>query len=707
MREELNNKKNIVKLVGEPYIWDIHQSKPYKELYNLRKEKVAQLSTLIAVGKNKENKIAITKLNKELLQLKNKMEEITKLNSIMKLEIKMQVAFGFLISNFGKNYSKKNKEKKLEKYRKIDLDLFLGKNGFESSDFDKIDLYRKDKEIYLKSSKNSFEGIDKIDFNFGQLESRVEPLESFLSNKKENNLSKFYILMYLLLPVEMRGDLLGFVKKHYYDIKNIDFVEIEGKTKDKIKVNMEENQDKFFHNLRMFEKNSKKFEIINYGIIDFNQLRSDFDKIYEKFGLNVEKLNFLEQKVEGESKIFDKNIILPIMKYYQHIFKLLNDIEIHALFKYSDEKSLHFNNSVQLLLEKNHLNYSFLLNKSGAKKVRFDLRNRIAHLNYKELISAYLNGINNVNKNIEDILDEIIRVGLDKELLDTNFINDFYQRKEQFIYNQKQINVVEVTDSKREEKFDKEKRLLEVYNLKSSNLDSILKKYLELVVIDENTPIINNKKMKFLSEVEVILPKTNNNKEKLRKKIKEIEWFEEEEYKNNILGKLNRDSSDLLGIYKKYIIKNLKTKLINLFIKGEKRYIHLDLYNKSLFDEKVRDVGKIEAREYFNQNNLNSSKENIIKIAFNESCDKSWNDTKFKPKFEMGESQDLLDKKGINGKVTFDSQSHIFSYESLYKNPKKKVHRRNILTGIVEDEKKDKRKGNNFGLYIQKIKGLY
>ena len=50
--------------------------------------------------------------------------------------------------------------------------------------------------------------------------------------------------------------------------------------------------------------------------------------------------------------------------------------------------------------------------------------------------------------------------------------------------------------------------------------------------------------------------------------IKDLNEMDLLAYASNIRGKLHKDSSDLFGIYKKLTIKELKKKLINLFIKG-------------------------------------------------------------------------------------------------------------------------------------------
>lgn len=767
MKEELNEKNKIIKLIGTPYIWDIHTCKEYKELYNQRKNKIAEQSKLISVGKNDTNKKRITDLNSELLAIKNKMEEITKLNAKMRLEAKLQVAFGFLYVNYSvitlKN--EKNKEtKKYEqkKYRSININGFL--NNFDTSKLREITTFLENRELYLQVPRDCFEDKIPMDFNLKSFEQIPAIEEGFLSNNIENNLSKFYVLMYLLIPLELRGDFLGFVKNHYYDIKNIDFVEIKEKETDK-------GYDKFFHNLRLFEKNSKKFEIIKYRIVDFKDLEDRLSDIYVKFGIDPTTIEFVENSGNKDTKLFDKNILLPLMKYYQYIFKLLNDIEIHALFRYGSEIAPRFNLGMKLNLSetikeikglviedgeekkkgKGDLNFSELMvinqlnipasdfykekfiiykeivsKESGrvltnqlAKeeinlfKTLYKLRNKIAHLNYKELFLDLLFEENiNINKELEEILMAVKKINLnDNKILRITFINDFYMKKEQFIFNQRQVNLGNISNPKSQNRELIEKDFLLTHNIRftgKSSVDKILNRYKNLVSI-ANKEILNKNILKDVKELKIIYftEELKNNKPNLVKNetaIGDLSEFELMGLLESIKGKLYKDSSDLLGIYKKYVVRDIKQKLIALFTKGENRYLTLELYDKTQYNIDLKILGK----EAVTSKNKNNEYKKTEAFTFKENSSLSWDESNFKPVYEL--QNDLP--------INCDYRDSVFTYISPYqmRNSEKlkkhiKIQKRDILNGVVITEytkfNETEEKEEYLGIYNQKIKALY
>src|SRR3712207_4557261 len=110
----------------EAYFGDIHSSRNYKIKYNERKNLVNDYTKLL--GSSKEKKLLreeITQINQQLLKLKQEMEEITKKNSLFRLEYKMKIAFGFLFCEFDGNISKfkdefdaSNQEKIIQYHKK-------------------------------------------------------------------------------------------------------------------------------------------------------------------------------------------------------------------------------------------------------------------------------------------------------------------------------------------------------------------------------------------------------------------------------------------------------------------------------------------------------------------------------------------------------------------------------------------------------------
>ena len=163
----------------------------------------------------------------------------------------------------------------------------------------------------------------------GEIESSSEI--TWLSNKVENNLFKFYVLTYILLPIEFKGDFLGFVKKHYYDIKNVEYLdenlnELTNEELDKIK------NDSFFNKIRLFEKNSKKYNIFSKSILTQERVKEYFKR------LEIPAKHYEYTGSSGETKnIFNKNIVIPFFKLlcFSIILFITSSIDIFfILLKY-------------------------------------------------------------------------------------------------------------------------------------------------------------------------------------------------------------------------------------------------------------------------------------------------------------------------------------------------------------------------------------
>ncbi|MGL5623172.1 type VI-C CRISPR-associated RNA-guided ribonuclease Cas13c, partial [Cetobacterium sp.] len=271
--KNLNRMESHFKLMkGTPYFWDIHTSEIYKELYNKRKELVAQYNKEIdGIRSN----TSIIKINSELLELKKQMEEITKNNALFRLKYKLQIAYAFLMDEF-----------------KGDLKSF--KNNFDPTNLDDVQKYLNKKKKYLSFRISELEEREKDVFNLGKLEKKLKRLQGevdkkdslYLDVNSKNNLFKFYILNYLLLPIEFKGDFLGFVKTHYYNIKNVDFLDEsdENLTNEKLNEKLKElSDDSFFHKIRLFERNIKNYEVIKYSI----STHEDMKRYFELLELNV------------------------------------------------------------------------------------------------------------------------------------------------------------------------------------------------------------------------------------------------------------------------------------------------------------------------------------------------------------------------------------------------------------------------------------
>lgn len=575
MEKELKEMKKIIELVGAPYIWDIHLNKKYKNLYNKRKNIVEKQSQLIEVGRNKTNKETITTNNEKLLHLKNQMEEITKLNSKFRLQTKLQIAYGLLHKEY--NFNLKSFGDKFEVSKEKEIKRFH-KNWLNYLD----DYIQKDEKFDLNILEKNVKKIRKFEGNF-------------LSNDRSNNLVKLYILIYLLIPVELRGDFLGFVKKNYYDMKNVDSLSEDVETK-----------DRFFHNLRLFEKNSKKFEIISYEMVDYNNFREDFNKVYQSLGIDTSEISVVQSVGIKEKRIFDKNIILPMMKYYQNIFKFINDVEIHALFKYVDREKITFEEGIKRIIKKgDFFEFSSLMKRvkdvksfKGNESEIYGVRNDIAHINYsnlflnpligapllndpkeKELFKSEKLSSSSLSERVDNFIEEVENTGLDQVDLGMNFINDYYMKKEQFLFNLKETEKENITSSERKKKIGEEENILKRYNLNKNKLSDILKKYKEIVFSLEENKEISEKLWNEIGDLSIFL------EDKKKEKIRGFNSSKKKEYVDRVKGLLNKESSQLLGVYKKYVIQNIKHKLIDIFIEGERRFVKLEIFHDKYLEK--------------------------------------------------------------------------------------------------------------------------
>lgn len=628
---EKNTKANLKRMenhfrnLSTAYFWDIHNSKKYKDLYNKRKNLIEIYNKEIDGIRNAHK---ITNINKELFDLKEEMEKITKNNSLFRLKYKLQIAYAFLIKEF-----------------KGDLNKF--KNEFNPTDLVKIKEYLNKKEKYL----NYMLPKEDKSFNLDNLEVKLKELQensnnthkNYLDIKNENNLFKFYILTYLMLPVEFKSDFLGFVKNHYYSIKNVDFLDEsdDNLSNEEINKKLEELKDNsFFHKIRLFEKNIKNYEIIRYSI----STNKDIINYFSLLGLDEKNL---EYKSGEEIGIFNKNLILPVFKQYQNIFKLYNDIEIHALLKLDSNLEIaleklkntnkhsyiEFKNLIYLINEskdKNSLEKAFdnlikiknneatnkekkyILKKSEGGKIR----NSIAHLDYEDLFEKLFNNTLELNNNIRKIIDFSQKNELDKIKLGMSFINDYYMKKERFIFNQRRliaINDIEeekVIDGKRKEQNKKNNETLKRYNLpiNISNLNKIYETSIVLKNIGDGYDHIKN-------HPDLLKDIKYDNKSIFK-------LYENKKIKNEIDKEFIRDSSNLMGIYKERVTRKIKEEIIKRFTYNEEKILTISVYDENL--KKVLEPFIFNFIKEEPEENKDSSDESKFKIIDQENLENKY-----------------------------------------------------------------------------------
>lgn len=596
-KKNLNRMESHFKLMeNTPYFWDIHTSNIYKKLYNKRKNLVEDYNNEINGIKSKTR---ITNINSELLELKKQMEEITKNNSLFRLKYKLQVAYAFLTIEFNG-------------------DLKEFKNKFDPTNLEKIQEYLKKKEEYLNFRVPKIKRGEKSIFDLGKLENQLKRMQDefnkrdslYLDVDSKNNLFKFYILNYLLLPVEFKGDFLGFVKTHYYNIKNVDFLDESDESLSDEKLNKklkELSDDGFFHKIRLFEKNIKNYEIIKYSISN----HEDMKRYFELLELNVKHL---EYKSTDEVGIFNKNMLLPIFKYYQNVFKLYNDIEIHGLLKLAQNKSINLEETLTFVKDEgkdgffNFSNLLKIINKKDYKN-KAKIRNSIAHLNLKELIVDLFKNELKLNENVRSAIEFSLDNKLNKVDLGMDFVNDYYMKKERFIFNQRRLIPSDIIDTKRDLMKKQNDELMKKYrlNLDYDNLNKVYDRANKLRSIADEVESIDKNKGIFTSI-----------------KVDNIPFLKLDEKTRN--GILIKDSSDLMGVYKEQVVKKLKKKVIEKFIYDEEKIITINVYKAAAGEtesfiikvkrDKDSDVYRIDEKAILeNQYYLCSEKGGVVTVV--------------------------------------------------------------------------------------------
>ncbi|WP_312907865.1 type VI-C CRISPR-associated RNA-guided ribonuclease Cas13c [Tissierella praeacuta] len=522
LMQTLVEQQKLKEWFGGPYVYDIHSSKRYKELYIERKKLVDRHSKLFKEGLDEKNKKELTKINVELSKLNSEMKEMTKLNSKYRLQYKLQLAFGFILEEFDLN-----------------IDTFI-------NDFDKdkdliISNFMKKRDIYLNRVLDR--GNDRLK-NIVK-EYKFRDTEDIFCNDRNNNLAKLYILMYILLPVEIRGDFLGFVKKNYYDMKHVDFIDREDK-------------DTFFHDLRLFEKNIRKLEVINYSLSSgflSKEHKADIEEKLNKF-INRNGIMKLPENITIDE--FNKSLILPIMKNYQIIFKLLNDIEISALFKIAKDKNITFKQAIDEVKNKDkykNINFSQVMKMALNKGGIYQIRNNISHINMKQLyidpLNSHMNNrkdIGTISEQIEKVIDVCITGGLTGKELNKNIINDYYMKKEKLVFNLKLRKQNDTVSIDLQEKNKEEEFVFKKYGLDYKDGD--------------------------INIIEV-MQKVN----KLEEELKSIKETSKEKLKNK--ETLFKDISLINGVTRKNINFKIKEIVLDIIRMGEIKRININIYYKS------------------------------------------------------------------------------------------------------------------------------
>lgn len=436
--------KEYLKTKNYDYFEDIHTNSKYKKIYISHKELIGKKQAL-EFGENPDGQ-KLKEFNDKLQKLKEEMNNITKENSLKRVEVKLRLAFGFIANeydykfkNFNENFTLDIKDtNKILKYKTSSNEKL--KQYFESTFSEKSFFNYKTNFKDKKTGQTIIK--DKSIFNLIE----NETLESIVN---ESNILQIITLLYLFIPKELQGEFVGFILKIYHHTKNI-----STDTKQD-EVSIENTQNSFSLKLKILAKTLRGLQLFKYSLSHNTLFNKKEEFFYEKG--NKWKNIYKNLQISHNLDEFDIHLVVPIIKYHINLFKLLGDFEIYALLRYAKKENLEDKLSflTNNLKYKNHYNFGTLLNKvfnidtnyknnpSNIQHIK-QLRNDISHQNIKNIIDSFEKNI--ILSQREEIINYLKTMEDDiKQTLYYNPINDFTMKTIQYL---KSLNVHSQKDEK-------------------------------------------------------------------------------------------------------------------------------------------------------------------------------------------------------------------------------------------------------------------
>jgi hypothetical protein len=439
--EEFKSYLNEKKL---DFFEDIHASKEYKKIYIEHKNLVIQKQKEEALEKPDGQKLKT--INDELQTLKEKMNAITKINSLNRLEVKLRLAFGFIANEYNYNFKNFNENftldvkntTKIQEYKNSSnekLKIYFESTFKEKSFFHfNVKSFNKETKKEEIKEKNIFDLIKK------------ETLEELV---KDSTLLQVITLLYLFIPKELQGEFVGFILKIYHHTKNISTDTKEDET------SIEDAQNSFSLKLKILAKNLRGLQLFNYSL-SHNTDYTFRDKKKKEGIFFYEKGNrwqsiYKDLQISHNQDEFDAHLVIPIIKYCINLYKLIGDFEIYALLKYANKKNITDNLSKLTELEdlkfSSHYNFTTLLNrvfgidinyKSNPPFIQYikKIRNDVSHQNIENMIKSFEHKELFLQR--ENIVQYLKTKHSMQDILHYNPINDFTMKTVQYL---KSLNV--------------------------------------------------------------------------------------------------------------------------------------------------------------------------------------------------------------------------------------------------------------------------
>lgn len=415
---------------------DIHSNKEYKEIYIKHKNQV--IAKQKEESQEKPDGQKLKNFNDELQKLKDKMNTITKQNSLNRLEVKLRLAFGFIANEYNYKFKNFNDNFTLDVKNEQKIKAFKNSSNEKLKEYFESTFEAK-QFFYYGKNKNIFNSIEN------------ETLEELV---KESPLLQIITLLYLFIPKELQGEFVGFILEIYHHTKNI-----SSDTKED-EISIEDAQNSFSLKLKILAKNLRGLQLFNYSLSHNTLYNNKQDFFYEKGNRwqNIYK-NF---QISHNQDEFDIHLVIPVIKYYINLNKLIGDFEIYALLKYADKNSiteklsditsrddLKYNgyyNFATLLFKTFGINTNYKQNKVSIQNIK-KARNDIAHQNIENMLKAFENS--EIFAQREEIVNYLQTEHQMQEVLHYNPINDFTMKTVQYlkslsVHSQKEGKIADI-----------------------------------------------------------------------------------------------------------------------------------------------------------------------------------------------------------------------------------------------------------------------
>lgn len=208
--------------------------------------------------------------------------------------------------------------------------------------------------------------------------------------------------------------------------------------------------------LKILAKNLRGLQLFNYSL-SHNTLYNTKEHFFYEKGNRWQSV-YKSLEISHNQDEFDIHLVIPVIKYYINLNKLIGDFEIYALLTYADKNSITeklsditkrddlkfrgYYNFSTLLFKTFMINTNYEQNQKSTQYIK-QTRNDIAHQNIENMLKAFEN--NEIFAQREEIVNYLQKEHKMQEILHYNPINDFTMKTVQYL---KSLNIHSQKESK-------------------------------------------------------------------------------------------------------------------------------------------------------------------------------------------------------------------------------------------------------------------